>query len=233
MINASLPAHLAGTAAVGIREKEPIAQYELGSMRNFVYLILDWKTKKAAIVDPQKDIQTPLDALEAHGFELDLCLLTHTHFDHIAGLPELLNRMPGLPIVLHSDDQHRLSKIPPTAKLILAKDGGEILLGKMPIEIMHTPGHSAGELCYRIGADPGYLLTGDTLFIRDCGRTDLDTGSEIDLFRSLQKIKKLPLETIILPGHHYAPEVASWLSREIETSPPLRCKNTEELQALP
>lgn len=233
MSNASLPEHLSGTAAVGVRTNEPIAQFELGSMRNFIYLILDWATKKAAIVDPQRDIKTPLDALRVHGFTLEYCLLTHTHFDHTAGVPALLETLPNLPVVVHSLDQHRLSKLPPTTTLIAARDGGEILLGKTPIEILHTPGHSAGELCYRVETGPGYLLTGDTLFIRDCGRTDLETGSNTELFRSLQKIKKLPPETVILPGHHYAPETASTLGREIETSPPLRCRSVEDLRDLP
>ena len=104
---------------------------------------------------------------------------------------------------------------------------------------IHTPGHSAGELCYRLEATDlkgelrTYLFTGDTLFIRDCGRTDLETGSNAQMFESLQRLKKFPPDTVILPGHHYVRECASTLSREMETSPPLRCASIQELEALP
>ncbi len=228
-----LPPHLSSHHASGIEPQECIAQFEIGDMQNFVYLILDWKSKAAAIVDPQKNLQPLEHALEQHGFHLVATLLTHTHFDHVAGVPAIAQRYPHLPIYLHEHDSHRLTRANPQLPLNFLTDGQTLNIGVQQIQALHTPGHSAGELCYLINSSRPYLLTGDTVFIRDCGRTDLPTGSNQELFASLQKIKTLPLETVILPGHHYAPECASTLEEQLRTSPPFLCKTIEELVALP
>ncbi len=226
-----LPSHLAALEATGLHENEPIAQFEIGSYKNFVYLILDWKTRKAAIVDPQSDLSDPLAALKEHGFALSAILLTHTHFDHIAGLPELTRLYPEVPVGLHASDLHRLE--PQPAALRVLKDGEQIQIGELRVRAIHTPGHSAGETSFLVESEPLYLLTGDTLFIRDCGRTDLESGSNEQMFASLQKIKALPEGAIILPGHHYARECASTLKKELTASPPLLCAGVAELAALP
>jgi len=211
----------------------PIAQFELGTLRNFVYLILDWNEKKAALVDPQKDIQTPCVLLEKYGFQLELVLLTHSHHDHVGGLSALQEKFPNLPIFLHEKDAFQIKSEKLQSHFRFIKDGGEIKVGTLPVEILHTPGHSAGECSYYVSDGPGYLLTGDTLFIRDCGRTDLETGNTEELFHSLQKIKRLPNSTWILPGHHYAPESLSTLEIEKRTSPPLKCMTAQDLEELP
>src|SRR5262249_45381168 len=117
----------------------------------------------------------------------------------------------------------------------MIKNEDLLLLGKTKVKALHTPGHSAGECSYLVTSDghPPYLLTGDTLFIRDCGRTDLPTDSNEEMFESLQKIRSLPPQTIILPGHHYQKETASTLATELETSPPFQCKNVSDLASLP
>ena len=230
----TLPPHLSGKHALGEEENEPIAQFEIGSYKNFVYLILDWAQKKAAIVDPQYDLTGPLDCLKKYQFELTSIFLTHTHFDHIAGVPELAQLFPQVPIIAHRQDLHRLdSRTMSRAKVKAIRDGDKVAVGDLIVEVLHTPGHSAGECCYFIQGTPPYLLTGDTLFIRDCGRTDLESGSNEEMFQSLKRIKRLPSETVILPGHHYQPECASVLSKESKESPPLRCANVGELAALP
>ena len=106
-------------------------------------------------------------------------------------------------------------------------------VGSIRVRVLHTPGHSAGECCYFFENGGKYLFTGDTLFIRDYGRTDFADGSNEQMFASLQRIKALPPETVILPGHHYVRECASILSKEIVESPPLRCGSVEELASLP
>ncbi len=217
-----------------LQESEPVAQFEIGSMQNFVYLILDWKSRCAAIIDPQKDLSLPLGALDRYGFELTHILLTHTHHDHVAGVPELLDLKPNARLAVHRDDAHRL-RITPKYKTRITHliDGDRVQIGELKIEALHTPGHSAGELCYFLNGTSPVLFSGDTLFIRDCGRTDLPTGSTAQMYESLQKLKTLPGETVLLPGHHYARECFSTLSQEWRESPPLQCRNLEELEALP
>jgi glyoxylase-like metal-dependent hydrolase (beta-lactamase superfamily II) len=231
----SLPDHLSGAEARGLAEGSRVAQFELGTARNFVYLVLDWAARRAAIVDPQRDLAPPLEALERHGFGLESVLLTHTHHDHVAGVPELARRFPSLPILVHEGDRHRLRERDLPALRGIA-DGERLRVGGLELEVLHTPGHSAGECCFFLPAgakEPPFLLTGDTVFIRDCGRTDLETGSNAELFASLQRIKRLPPETVILPGHHYQRECASTLERELRESPPFRCRSVEELASLP
>jgi glyoxylase-like metal-dependent hydrolase (beta-lactamase superfamily II) len=235
----SLPHHLSQNQASGVQTHQPVAQFEIGSYRNFIYLILDWTSKKAFIVDPHSGLEPVLEALASHHFELSGILLTHTHFDHIAGLPELGELFPKIPIYVHPLDAHRLQnplhhpiQVNPLPIHSLV-DEQIIQAGTLKIRVLHTPGHSAGECCFLLKTHPPYLFTGDTLFIRDCGRTDLETGSNLDLFQSIQKIKTLPPDTVILPGHHYQKECASLLQTELKESPPLQCKTVNELANLP
>ncbi len=233
-----IPEHLSSPTATGVQEGEPIAQFEIGSYRNFIYLILDWESKKAAIIDPQADLSPPLESLQKHGFELAAVLLTHTHFDHVAGVPELMTRYPHLPVYVHRADAHRFSKQDALRQSAfqLLEDGAVVRVGTLNVKLIHTPGHSAGECCYYLeptATMPPYLITGDTIFIRDCGRTDLETGSNAEMFQSLQKIKKLPATAVILPGHHYREECASTLGQELAESPPFQCESVEELANLP
>lgn len=221
-----IPAHLAGTSPQGLVPGQPIAQWELGPMKNLVYLLIDWSTRAAALVDPQEDVDTPLAALRAHGLELQRVLITHTHFDHVAGLP----RLRDVEVVVHRDDVHRLPA--GRDRLRVVDDGERVAIGALEAQVLHTPGHSAGHACYHLPALPA-LVTGDAIFIRDCGRTDLPTGSDAAMFASIQRVKALPPATVILPGHHYRPEVASTVERERASSPPFRAASVEELAALP
>lgn len=230
----TLPSHLAGHFAKGLVPDQPIAQWEIGPMKNFVYLLIDWKTKKAAIVDPQEDLSSPLEALAAHGLELERVLITHTHFDHVAGLPALVRDRPELTVVLNEADLHRIAEVVRGARPRLVEDGETFEVGGLAVKALHTPGHSAGHSCYLVESTaPSLLLTGDTIFVNDCGRTDFDDGSDEQMFASIQRVKALPPETVILPGHHYRPTVASTVAHERATSPPFLAKSVEELAALP
>jgi len=230
-LNPDLPPAWRGTRAAGGLAIGPVSQFEVGEQKNFVYIVHDWQTREAALVDPQADINTPIRWLLEQGLKLTRVLITHSHYDHIAGLEQLCSRFPGLPI--HVDSQEKLRIKVPQWVWEPVFDGHPIAVGNLLINPIHTPGHSSGEICYHLPTPaPGYLLSGDTVFIRDCGRTDLPTGSNSAMFESLQKLKKLPPKTILLPGHHYASEVASTLEREWSTSPPFLAKTVQELAAL-
>ncbi len=230
----TLPSHLSQTHATGIQKNQLIAQFEVGVHRNFVYLILDWSKKKAALVDPHSGMGPVLKTLDEQGFELTSILLTHSHWDHIAGLPELSHSLAQVPVYVHPLDEHRIREQRKTTLPIHPlQDQQIIIVGSLEIKVMHTPGHSPGECCYLVQSQTPYLFTGDTIFIRDCGRTDLEGGNDLEMFESIQKIKALPPETIILPGHHYKTECASTLEVELRESPPFQCKTANELAQLP
>jgi len=231
----ALPTHLNQNHATGLSPNEPIAQFEIGILKNFVYLLIDWKTRQAAIIDTQKNLSAPLRALEENQLTLSYILLTHTHHDHVAGLPGLIKSHSQVPILVHGGDLHRLEDPIRRGGAIQTLEDEEIIqLGSLEIRALHTPGHSAGELSYFVRAgERNYLFTGDTIFIRDCGRTDLGTGSNDEMFATIQRIKKLPPDTVFLPGHHYKPECATTLETELKVSPPFQCRSVQELEALP
>lgn len=229
-----LPKHLARIQPRGEREGEPVAQFEIGRMQNFVYLILDWAAKKAALVDTQHDLSAPLGCLKRYGFELTAVFVTHSHFDHTPGLPGLVRSHPELPIYLHKKELHRIDSYTLNhSKLRMIQEGDELRVGQIPVRVLHTPGHSSGECSFLLEIEPPYLFTGDTVFIRNCGRTDGESGNDEEMFQSLRRIAQLPKETIILPGHHYTPECASTVGTEIQQSPPFQCQSVAELAALP
>jgi glyoxylase-like metal-dependent hydrolase (beta-lactamase superfamily II) len=237
-----LPDHLSGRSATGISIDHPIAQFELGPLRNFVYLAIDWQMRSAWIIDPQSDLSPLHEALRSHALKLEGILLTHSHHDHVAGVPALVQAFPGIRLVVGERDAQRLRpELRSRAQVTLLTTETEIALGARTIRALPTPGHSVGEICYFLGRfedhagrkHPPFLFTGDTVFIRDCGRTDFPDGSDEEMFASLQRIRALPPDTVILPGHHYQPECASTLARELLESPPFQCRSVEELAALP
>lgn len=203
-------------------------------MRNFVYLIVDRESRSALLVDCQKDLKPVFDWLALHRITLSGVLLTHSHHDHVAGLSELLAANKDLSVHLHEAEYHRIGKKIGRERCIFIEEDALISLGGIAVDVLHTPGHSAGGLCFLVqGGDRGYLLTGDTLFIRDCGRTDLETGSVSDMFKSLMRLKTLSPDTVILPGHHYAVEETSILSAELEQNAALKVRSVKELEQLP
>jgi hydroxyacylglutathione hydrolase len=237
-----------------MHENISVAQYELGNLSNLVYLVLDWTAKTAIWIDPQRELEPILKDLDRFGFRLLAIFLTHSHHDHTAGIAPLLDQFKDLKVWVHPGDRFRLKKIeahricefsatPDRPQRIQFADITSHPPGLPPhsidlsitIDVIHTPGHSAGGVCFlvRPPQETPYLISGDAVFIRDCGRTDLETGNDLELFESIQRLKSLAPHTLLLPGHHYAPEVASVLEAEFKNSPPFLAKTIEAFRNLP
>ncbi len=186
----------------------------LGPMDNFIYLIKDRATARAAIVDPAWDVPAIDQLARQLNVHITDVLLTHSHHDHINGIADLLER--------HDAELHLLreeySFWDSTAFKPRLHQGGDVIhLGETAIKLLHTPGHTPGSACYHIGDD---LITGDTLFVFGCGRCDLSGGDPEQMFHTLKKLKeKMPPGTIIHPGHDYAVQPTATLQEQIAGNP--------------
>ncbi len=213
-----------------------LEQIQIGPMANYVYLLADRESREAMIVDPAWDVPALLAELDKHEFKLTGVLVTHYHPDHIGGdfmghhidgLIELLEHRPVKTYInkLEAADVARMSGM--AASDYAAVDGETTLqLGKIPIRLLHTPGHTPGSQCFLVD---GNLVAGDTLFIGSCGRVDLPGSNPTDLYYSLtQKLKKLPDDTVLYPGHNYAALTTSTIGQEKKTNPFLRFESLED-----
>lgn len=192
-------------------------------MQNFIYLLGDPATREAAVVDPGWEIPHVLDTLQQDGYRLTQVFLTHSHFDHVMGLGQLLNAA-DVPVYAHREEAPSLTVEPSNLKVV--GDGDVVHVGTVPVTLMHTPGHTPGSQCLLVD---GRLLSGDTLFIRACGRCDLPGGDPKQLFESLSgKLKKLDDGTILYPGHNYAEVPTSTIADEKRRNPFLQLQTLEE-----
>jgi len=204
-----------------------LKQLELGPMQNFIYLIGDPATREAAVVDPGWEVPAILQAAEQDGYRITRAIVTHHHFDHVMGLPELLKTV-DVPVHVHREDAS-LVKIEPGNRKAVA--GGDVItVGRVPIQLIHTPGHTAGSQCLLVD---GRLFSGDTLFIRSCGRCDFPDSSPRALFETLStRLKPLDDETILCPGHNYADTPTARFGDEKQHNPFLAAPTLEQFLSL-
>ena len=187
-----------------------VEQIEIGPMQNFTYIVGFRETREVAIIDPAWDIDELIARLEKNDYTLKAVLATHYHPDHvgggmfghkIAGVAELIAKLP-VKVYANRHEVDGLRKVTCLSKSDIARvDSGDVLkIGEVAIEFLHTPGHTPGSQCFRIRHT---LVSGDTLFINGCGRVDLPGSDPDDMYRSLEKLKSLPDDTLLLPGHNY------------------------------
>lgn len=182
------------------------------------YLIADPSSGEAAIVDPVREqVDTYLDLLAVKRWRLRYTIETHTHADHLSGSVRLKD-LTGAQMLMHENSR----TICVDRGL---KDGDIVEVGKLKIEVISTPGHTSDSLCLLL---PGRVLTGDTLLIGGCGRTDLPTGSASEMYTSLQRLIHLPDETLVLPAHDYDGRRASTIGREKLNNPRFKSVTREE-----
>ena len=188
-----------------------LRQMELGPMQNFVYLVGDREAGECVVVDPAWEIDTIVRTAEADGLRITGALVTHTHQDHVGGsLADwgMPGRIPGVEellgqvrakVYVHRAEREFLRGF--GSDLVQVESAMDLPVGRFTITFVHTPGHTPGSQCFLVD---GRLVSGDTLFIQACGRTDLPGGDPIEMHRSLtQRLGRLPDDTILLPGHNY------------------------------
>jgi hydroxyacylglutathione hydrolase len=203
-----------------------LKQMELGPMQNFVYLIGDPVARQCVVVDPAWDIDTIVNTAAGDDMTLTGAVVTHTHQDHVGGSLEswgMPGRIPGVEellervrakVYVHKAEREFLRGF--GSDLVKVDNHDTLPVGRLTLTFLHTPGHTPGSQCFLVD---GRLISGDTLFIGSCGRTDLPGSDPKEMYYSLtQRLAALPDDTVLLPGHNYGGE-ASTIGREKRQNP--------------
>lgn len=180
-------------------------------MVNFVYLVGDRRTAEAVVIDPAYAVGELVDIAAADGMRITDALATHYHVDHIGGsmmglsIQGAVELLEAVPVRLHAQktESEWITKSTEltTSDLVLHESGDTLEVGEIPVQLIHTPGHTPGSQCFLV---EGYLVAGDTLFLEGCGRTDLPGADPAEMYQSLQRLAKLPGDTVLFPGHRYS-----------------------------
>ncbi|MFA7463725.1 MAG: MBL fold metallo-hydrolase [Syntrophales bacterium] len=199
-----------------------IRQLQVGRMAIFAYIVGDKNSGEALLIDPAAETDRILAECAKNGLSVKYIVNTHGHVDHISGNADVKQKT-GAGIVVHEKDADMLTSTPgmilkmfgakasPPADLTV-KDGDSISAGGISLQVLHTPGHTPGGMCLYT---PGYVFTGDTLFVGGVGRTDLPGGSWRVLSDSIRtKLLVLPEATVVLPGHNYGYSAQSTIGKE-------------------
>lgn len=187
--------------------QDPFAQ----QMVNFVYLIGDRSTGDCVVVDPAYSVAEIDEIAQSDGMNITDVLGTHFHADHIGGsigqfqvegVAALLERRT---VKLHVQRQEKEWVLKSSGlsegDLVLHDPGDKLMCGNIPITFLHTPGHTPGSQCFLVD---GACVSGDTLFLDGCGRTDFPGSDPAAMYDSLQKLASLPTGTVVFPGHRYS-----------------------------
>lgn len=188
---------------------------------NFSYVIADEETGEAAVVDSSFNSGEIIKILKAKGFRLKCIINTHGHSDHTAGNAELIAALGGK-IVAYKHSRVNFD--------VGIEDGDVLSVGKIPIKVIYTPGHTADSVCLLV--DKEKLLTGDTLFVGECGRTDFPGGSSKSMYDSLfNKLLKLNGDVEVYPGHDYGLKPSSTIGEEKKSNYTLQPRSLEDFIA--
>jgi hydroxyacylglutathione hydrolase len=193
-------------------------QIPVGSYRNFSYLLADLPSSRAVIFDPAWEIESLCSRLRSKNLRLEYIINTHAHFDHIQGNPEMKERT-GAKVIMHESSL--------ATKDRGVSDNSKLSVGDgITLKFIHTPGHSPESMCIQV--NDFALITGDTLFIGECGRVDLPGGDANLLFDSFEKLRSLDPSLIVYPGHDYGDKPSSALGEQLEKNYTLQKMSREE-----
>ena len=178
-------------------------QFRIGPYLNFTYLVAEADGGDAVVIDPSFGVEPVLTAIDARGVHVRYILNTHSHTDHVAGNQDVRDRT-GAKVVAH--------RVAPLHQDVSVDDGDAFHAGRLRFEVLHTPGHTKDSVLYLF---EGQLATGDTLFVGECGRTDLPGGDPEEMYDSLhRRILALDDALVVLPGHDYGATPTSTIGRE-------------------
>lgn len=181
-----------------------------GFDRNFSYFVVSGR--EAFVVDPS-DVPKLVEVMEENDLVLKGILVTHGHFDHVAGVEELVAKF-GVPVYSRAN----------------LGDGEELVLGDVRIKVIYTPGHCDDAVCFLV--DGKALLTGDTLFVEHIGRADFENSSIEDFWQSLARLMALDDKVVVYPGHDYGSRPSSTIGYEKAHNKYLLCADFEEFREL-
>ncbi|OGR84610.1 MAG: hypothetical protein A2901_04900 [Elusimicrobia bacterium RIFCSPLOWO2_01_FULL_54_10] len=208
-------------------------------MANFVYFVGDAKSREVFLVDPAWQIDTLFKAAEKENLKITGALVSHAHYDHCNGIEDLLARA-DVPIYVNADEAEFTESLGahgeslfgrfPASNTRKVRSGDKVKIGNVELTCLHTPGHTPGSQCFLAG---NRLLSGDTLFVRGCGRSDLPGGDPEKLFESLTHVlAKLPDDTMVFPGHFYGDLPQSSMKDEKIKNPYLLCTSKDAFLGL-
>lgn len=179
----------------------------VGNYKNFSYVAADIQSREAAIFDPAWEVDALYRILTENRLVGKYIINTHAHFDHVDGNASLKAKT-GAKVVMHEASKLK--------KDISVHDGDILKIGSLELKFIHTPGHSPESMCVVVGDYA--LVTGDTLFIGECGRVDLPGGDAGELYESFGKLRELDPNLVVFPGHDYGKTKSSSLGEQIKSN---------------
>ena len=206
-------------------------------MMNFAYLVGDAETRECLLVDPAWDVESLVRLAQADDMKVIGALGSHYHPDHLGGemmgysVEGARRLLELLPVKIHVQEK----EVPWVKRVTGLSDsdlaphaGGDVLkVGSIPIQFVHTPGHTEGSTCFLVGGDR--LVAGDTLFVGSCGRVDLPGSDPEEMYRSLtQRLAKLPDDVALYPGHDYGDSPSSTLGAQRRSNYAMKVPSLEQ-----
>jgi glyoxylase-like metal-dependent hydrolase (beta-lactamase superfamily II) len=193
-----------------------IEQIPVGSMLNFSYIVYDEKNNIGAIIDPSWELEKLLVFLEKNNITAKYIINTHTHFDHILG-NDHISEITKAEIIQHEKSTQKKERS--------VVDHENISIGEVNLEVLYTPGHSEDSICLIVNKKS--IITGDTLFVGNCGRVDLPGSNPEKMYDSLSKVANLDDSLVVYPGHNYGSTPTSTILIEKKNNPMLNFKTKE------
>ncbi len=195
--------------------------YHVGALENSIHFIFDHHSKQCALIDPAWEADLFIQKITAKGYTLSDIWLTHWHPDHTNAVDEIAAKT-GATITVGIHEMPYLNLSHPVRTV---NHHDIITVGKTQAQVINTPGHSAGGVCYLLD---GRLIAGDTLFVYGAGHCALPGANPADLFHSLQTLKQIPDATWLHCGHNYGAEITTTMAEQNRHNPFLLIDNASD-----